>query len=113
MLVWRRLCYDKNFIELLDGQEMENVLHTAHSIPFETSKGEMLRAVFRANSHENVETVFCSELVAWVYKAVGLFQQNENSSNWVTKHWSRRYGADTANVLLRPGFSLEAEVEIR
>ena len=72
----------------------------------------MLRAVFRANSLENVDSVFCSELVAWIYKKVGLFEASENASNWVTKHWSGRYGSDMANNKLRDGFRLELEVEL-
>ena len=44
--------------------------------------------------------MFCSELVALIYKRCGLFPTETNSSNWVTVHWSAIYGDDQANSTL-------------
>ena len=74
--------------------------------------------MWQANTKEDVSSVFCSELVAWIYKQLSLFSKETISSNWVTSHWSHFYGDDDANAALlsnealNGGASLDPEVEL-
>ncbi|KMT66830.1 YiiX/YebB-like N1pC/P60 family cysteine hydrolase [Catenovulum maritimum] len=60
--------------------------------PFETKKFEMLKACFRpfSNKEEDLETVFCSELVAELYQVMGLISEDHNSNNFTPRSLSRQ-----------------------
>lgn len=65
---------------------LNTVLFKAYEVP--TSIIEMIKAINKKNEQEQLENVYCSELVAYFYKHVKVFDQTFNSSNMIPEYLS-------------------------
>jgi len=79
--------------------ERKAALHAAvgslAGTPYEKDRFTMILAwAGGLNRRENVESVFCSEVVAYALKRAGLLEQQRLASNCTTAHFSFFYGGD-------------------
>ncbi|WP_440904346.1 YiiX/YebB-like N1pC/P60 family cysteine hydrolase [Catenovulum sp. SX2] len=85
-------------VEFSDDDMYQLKLAQFHFIDrqFETRKLEMLRACFKwlNNKEENLDTVFCSELVAELYQVMGLLTEEHNSNNFTPRSFARNVPLD-------------------
>eukprot|EP00996_Jenningsia_fusiforme_P001495 NODE_2375_length_1215_cov_134.885077_g2167_i0.p1 GENE.NODE_2375_length_1215_cov_134.885077_g2167_i0~~NODE_2375_length_1215_cov_134.885077_g2167_i0.p1 ORF type:complete len:300 (-),score=44.85 NODE_2375_length_1215_cov_134.885077_g2167_i0:168-1067(-) len=63
-------------------------LRSAHGRLYEHRKPELVKSVVQGNSDQDLTTIFCSELVAWVLREMGILPRSTNPSNWVPRMFS-------------------------
>jgi hypothetical protein len=62
--------------------------------PYETHQLEMFKALGGLNRHDHVDSVFCSEMVAYAWKQAGLLDGECIASNMTTAKFSYYYGGN-------------------
>eukprot|EP01006_Ploeotia_vitrea_P006100 TRINITY_DN12273_c0_g1_i1.p1 TRINITY_DN12273_c0_g1~~TRINITY_DN12273_c0_g1_i1.p1 ORF type:complete len:260 (-),score=31.64 TRINITY_DN12273_c0_g1_i1:3-686(-) len=104
-LVWRQLRGAQ--LAATNLEALWRMAEMMHDTKFQHNTAEMLMAIPGWNSKETPETVFCSEAAALAYKALGLFSQEENASNWVTG----KFASEKVNNALSSG-KLESSLRL-
>jgi len=84
----RRLQVPKRKITINNHSLWEWMRKTA-TISYKISTREMVLALGKLNRQENLQSVFCSELVAATLKYMGLLPENINASNFTPKDFDK------------------------
>lgn len=84
--------------------------------PFEESKWEIILAAydgpFGSNKEEDLSSLFCSELIAEAYQAMGLLQKNEDGGK-LSNEFTPRDFSDKGKLELLMNASLGEEIELK
>uniref|UniRef100_A0A7S4GHL5 Uncharacterized protein n=1 Tax=Eutreptiella gymnastica TaxID=73025 RepID=A0A7S4GHL5_9EUGL len=119
-LAWRRMvwkappgCPSLQRRKTCEFPDFIKVLHEAHGKSYEKKPVQMVASTVHLNQKEDLSSVFCSELVAWSYKALGIFTPAENASNWVPLQFSWTYKSDIVNEHTKLAGKLDKDRRLR
>eukprot|EP01012_Entosiphon_sulcatum_P008439 TRINITY_DN14577_c0_g1_i1.p1 TRINITY_DN14577_c0_g1~~TRINITY_DN14577_c0_g1_i1.p1 ORF type:complete len:293 (+),score=44.73 TRINITY_DN14577_c0_g1_i1:41-919(+) len=89
------------------------VLRDAHGRSYETKKPQLVAAVIRRNTTEDLSSIFCSELVAWGFEGLDLLPEENNASNWIPAMFSAIH-SDVISTKIQPnGGYLEHDKRVK
>jgi len=83
-IAWRRLITPRSPATLA---EIDRLRHELAGRPYEEDVLDLVRAALRRNDVEDAQTLFCSELVATVYRAVGWLPPLPLPANYQPGDW--------------------------
>jgi hypothetical protein len=78
-----------------DRHKLNQLRLSMRGLPFEKSILQLLRSLFRYHFYtqqEDLSSIFCSELIAEAYKAMGMLPQDIASNNYTPMDFSQRTG---------------------
>ena len=85
-VVVRPFQYDSN--KMPNAEFLKAVVNKYLNRPYETNTSELVLSAFRANTSENVKSLFCSELAALVLQDLGLLSSSTLADNYVPADFS-------------------------
>lgn len=110
LLCWRKLVdFDLKPVE----KEFDEFLISMAGKFYKKNKTQLAKALFEWNKKEDLESIFCSELVAAAYKVMKLIPQNKKSNNYVPRDFTSSLRKEGKDLILEEGASLLNEVRIR
>jgi len=100
-------------LKTLDWEKLYKWMQTMTGVGYEVHRSDLVFSALHRNRSEDLTTVFCSELVAASYKAMGIFPSNINASNFVPRDFTSDQRLDGRDIQLEGGFTLARELRIK
>eukprot|EP00667_Euglena_gracilis_P013974 EG_transcript_14453 len=94
LLVWRKL----GGLDPAREAKLWDCIRQSRHVPYEKHRSEMFKALINLNKTDKVESMFCSELVAFAMKTAGLVSDRIVVSNMTTASFSHFYHHDSSNI---------------
>jgi len=89
LVVRRLVCPNRTGNNIFDFPKLEPFMKTCADKKYKVSRRQLVGAVGRANRKEDLESVFCSELVAATLKEMDFLEEHKNCTNITPKDFAK------------------------